>query len=112
MEISLDPSVDIEAVADERQRASNIAPLINRSAREIQREADRCRKQVLRAGAWPGFAASVQDLTRPGQWIAVILLNRGPHRYVRKESYARFTTSEEAYSAAESWLRREIEKSR
>jgi len=107
MEIALDPSIDVESVADERQRPSNIAPLINRSAREIQREEARRRKQMLRAGVWPGYCASVQDLTRPGQWIAVVLLNRGVHRYVRKESYARFSTSEEAYDAAERWLKRE-----
>jgi hypothetical protein len=40
----------------------------------------------------------------------VILLNRGVHRYVRKESFARFTTSDEAYIFAERWLKRETKE--
>ena len=84
---------------------------IRAQAREIAREEQQERESRIRRGTWPGYCASVQDLERGG-WIAIVMLNRGVHRYIRKESFARFATSNEAYDAAERWLRRETEKER
>jgi len=84
----------------------------NQSKSALRKQEERDRKARIASGTWPGYCAAVQDVERPGTWIAVVLLNRGQHRYVRRESFARFTSSEDAYRAAESWLAREIEKMR
>lgn len=91
----------------ERPKSRGHDPLIAISARARKREEAARRALDIRCGIFPGYCASVQDLTRPGKWIAVVLLNRAPHRYVRKESIARFNTSDEAFDAAERWLKRE-----
>ena len=65
------------------------------------------RERQIIAGIFPGYAASVQDL-KSGKWIAVIFLYSDVKRYRRKESFARFESSAEAFDAAERWLKREV----
>jgi hypothetical protein len=113
-DLRIDPTAvedreDREHGGSSRDRAIDVT--IRNSKREEDQRRIRERKEQIALGTWPGYAASVQDIEHGG-WIAVILLNRGAHRYVRRESFARFATVDEAYDAAERWLARETEKTR
>jgi len=111
-DLGADSEYEVAPGLKRRHVSDRFMYLYGPAKRQVRMHAERERAEQVESGTWPGYAAAVQDHERPGTWIAVVLLNRGTNRYVRRESFARFESSEDAYRAAESWLAREIERMR
>jgi hypothetical protein len=99
-------AVDVTELADEgRPRLGDKSQVIARSARQSKREQAARDRTVLESGLWPGFWLTREE--RPGRHIAIVALSSGrPHQYTRRESFARFTTADDAERAARDWLKR------